>query len=103
MTEGKVKSTFSSIKRFYSELVWFSLGNLLFVSIWFAYDRQCVFWPKYVMFVWGISLVVTAYRQGIVEHYIAKLLSESQMKENKKTETAHKQKRVPLYKYWQNR
>lgn len=103
MTESDTQNTIISLKKFLTELVVFSLGNVLFTLIWFTYDRQCVFWPKYVMFVWGISLVASACRQGILEHYVTKLFIHTNKEEEHKQENPEakqKQTRVPLYKYW---
>lgn len=104
MTEAEVRKTVKSLKKFYGELVWFILGSGLFTLIWYAFDRQEGFWPKYIFLVWGISLIITAYRRGILDHYLSKLFVLTQEWEEEKVSEiiGHKrdQKRVPLYRYW---
>ncbi len=104
MTETEARKTVKCLKKFYSELVWFAMGNALFILIWFMFDRFGNFWPKYIFLVWGISLIVAAYHNGILDHYLSKLFILTQKWEDEKvteiTGRKKDQRRVPLYKYW---
>ena len=104
MTEIDARKAVKSLKKFYTDLTWFVLGSLLFTLIWLTFDRHEVFWPKYIFLVWGVSLIVTAYHRGVLDHYLSKLFLLTQEWEDEKiTEIsghANDQKRVPLYRYW---
>jgi hypothetical protein len=67
MTEGEVRKRVKALKRLYIDISWFLLGNLLFALIWLAFDRSGTFWPKYTLLVWGVALVLDAYRKGFID------------------------------------
>jgi hypothetical protein len=67
MNEQEVRKRVKALKGLYMDIIWFILGNALFILIWLAFDRSGSFWPKYIFLVWGVTLVVDAYRKGIFD------------------------------------
>ena len=69
MKEEEVRKKVRALKGLYMDVLWFVLGNILFGLIWLAFDGSTTFWPKYVFLVWGIVLIVEAYRRGVISFF----------------------------------
>lgn len=66
MTEQEVRKKVKDLKDVYMDLGLYTLLNALFILIWFFFDTGSVFWPKYILLVWGIALVIKAYRKQVI-------------------------------------
>jgi len=63
--EQEVRKKVKALKSFYKDLINFAVVNSALVLIWLTFDKTGTFWPKYVMLVWGIVLVIRASRSGV--------------------------------------
>ncbi|MBS0271739.1 MAG: 2TM domain-containing protein [Proteobacteria bacterium] len=66
LQEKEVRQKVKVLKRFYLDVVYFGVVNVLLALIWLTFDRTGTFWPKYVIVVWGVTLVFRAYRMGVI-------------------------------------
>lgn len=66
LTENDVRKKVKALKRFYMDMINYMIVNLALIVIWWTFDKTGTFWPKYVMVVWGILLLVKASRMGII-------------------------------------
>ncbi len=73
MKEEEVRQRVKALRGFYMDIIWFVLGNALFIFIWLAFDRRGAFWPKYIFLVWGATLLVEAYRKGILDFFSSRI------------------------------
>lgn len=65
MREDDIRKKIKILKRFYMEIINFIVVNAALVIIWLTFDRTGTFWPKYVLFIWGVLLVFKAYRMRL--------------------------------------
>ncbi len=65
MTEKDVRKKVKDLKSLYSNIILYVFLNTLFILIWFIFNRGETFWPKYILLIWGIALIIQAYRRGI--------------------------------------
>ncbi len=63
--EEEVRKKVKALKMFYKDLINFAIVNSVLILIWLTFDRTGTFWPKYVMLVWAIALVLRASRSGV--------------------------------------
>ena len=64
--EEEVRKKVKILKRFYTDIVNFLCVNVVLSLILFTFDRTGTFWPKYVMVIWGLALVLRASRMGVM-------------------------------------
>lgn len=65
MTDHEIRAKVKHLKFFYKELVNYALINSILVTLWLVFENKTVFWPKYVMLVWGLVLLFKACRHGV--------------------------------------
>jgi len=73
MKEERVRKRVKALKGFYMELTRFILANALFILIWLTFNRSETFWPKYILIVWGVALVIEACRKDIMPFFFSYL------------------------------
>lgn len=86
MKEQEVRKKVRALKGLYLELLSYAGVNAILILIWAIFDMSGVFWPKYVLVVWGLALMFKAYRYGIlplVFHRLAFLTPEWEEKKIK--------------------
>jgi hypothetical protein len=66
MKEYDVRQKVKALKSLYKDLSLYVAVNALFILIWAVFNRGETFWPKYILLIWGIALVVQAYRRGLL-------------------------------------
>lgn len=66
MKEQEAREKVKGLRGFLGDIVRFLFVNALFIFIWFMFDSSGAFWPKYVLLVWGIGLVIQGYREGVL-------------------------------------
>ncbi len=64
--EHDIRKKVKALKRFYMDVFNFIFVNFILILIWFTFDRTGVFWPKYVIVIWGIVLIFKASRMGVI-------------------------------------
>lgn len=77
--EEDIRKQVKSLKRFYIDIFTFAVVNAVLILVWFITDKGETFWPKYVMLIWGIALILKAYRMGLLPlffHQLSFLTSE---------------------------
>jgi len=100
MKEQDAREKVRCLRGFLGSMVRFFLVNTLFIFIWFMFDSSGTFWPKYVLLVWGIGLVIQGYREGaliLVLDYLSFLTPEwEQKKIEELTDRQHIQRKIRL-------
>jgi hypothetical protein len=100
LTEQEIRRKVKVLKRFYLDLTSYALVNLLLVFVWLAFDRSGVFWPKYVIVVWGLVLTGKAYWMGLFPLFFSHISFLTPEWEDKKVDEmmgkAPLQRKVPL-------
>src|SRR5260221_14680097 len=79
MTELEVRKKVKALKGLYLDLLSYAGVNSALIAIWLIFDQSGVFWPKYVLLVWGLVIAFKAYRFGLlplVFHRLAFLTPE---------------------------
>lgn len=66
MKEQEVRKKVKALKGLYLELFSYAGVNAILILIWATFDKNGVFWPKYVLVVWGLALTFKAYRLGLL-------------------------------------
>lgn len=66
MKKQEAREKVKSLRSFLMDILRFSLVNALFILIWLMFDSSGTFWPKYVLLVLGIGLVIQGYREGVL-------------------------------------
>lgn len=66
ITEQEIRVSVRALRRFYLDVINYVIINSLLVILWFVFEQDTVFWPKYVLAVWGIALLFKAYRLGMM-------------------------------------
>jgi len=64
--EEAIRKKVKALRRFYMDVINFVVVNFILVLIWLTFDKTGVFWPKYVIVVWGLILAIKAFRMGVV-------------------------------------
>lgn len=100
MKEQEAREKVKGLRGFLGNMVRFFLVNALFIFIWFMFDSSGTFWPKYVLLVWGIGLVIQGYREGVlilVLDYLSFLTPEWEEKKIEElTDRQHIQRKIRL-------
>lgn len=65
VSEEDIRKKVKSLKRFYMDSFTFAIVNVSLIFVWIIVDKSTIFWPKYVMLVWGLALAFKAYRMGL--------------------------------------
>lgn len=65
-TEQEVRRKVKSLKGFYGDLFTYGVVNLTLILVWLAFDGDGIFWPKYVLIIWGLVLVFKAYKLEVI-------------------------------------
>ena len=65
MRQQEVYKRVKSTKGLYRDLLWYGVGNSLFILMWFIFDRNQIFWPKYTLLVWGLALLIENFRKKV--------------------------------------
>lgn len=63
MVEEEIRKRVKSLKSLYMDVLWYILGSALFTLLWFIFDRNEIFWPKYIMLIWSIALLIEMIRK----------------------------------------
>lgn len=66
LTEEEIRKRVKTLKRFYMDLVVYTVVNVLLILIWLTLDRSWDFWPKYVIVIWGFALAFRACQLGLM-------------------------------------
>ena len=66
MNEQEVRKKVKALKGLYMELLSYLGVNAVLILIWATFDSNDVFWPKYILVVWGLALTFKAYRLGLL-------------------------------------
>jgi hypothetical protein len=66
MKEQEVRKKVKALKGIYREFLSYLGVNAMLILIWATFDMGEVFWPKYVIVVWGFALIFKAYRLGLL-------------------------------------
>ena len=69
-TEEDIRRKVRKIQQFYMNLLVFVGVNVFFSLIWLTSERGTPFWPKYIIVIWGILLIVKAFRMKLFSQYI---------------------------------
>lgn len=99
--EEEIRKQVKALKRFYMDGLVFIIVNAVLILVWALTDTSEIFWPKYVLLVWGLVLVFKAYRLGVL-HFFSNhfffLTSEWEEKKVKElTEGRQEQRRIQLH------
>src|SRR5690348_17270330 len=101
ITEAEARQHVKNLKRFYMDGLVFITVNVLLILVWAITDTSDIFWPKYVLLVWGLSLLFKAYRFGVlsfVSHHLTLLASEWEERKIKELSQNHgDQRRIQLH------
>lgn len=99
--EDEVRKQVKALKRFYMDGIFFAIVNAILIIVWLMTDTSETFWPKYVLLVWGMTLVFKAYRLGVLplfSHHFSFLTSEWEEKKIKELTQDHRnQRRIQLH------
>lgn len=100
LTEPEIRAKVRALKRFYNELLNYAIINALLIMIWFLFERNTHFWPKYVIVIWGFALIFKACRLGLIPLLFPHLSFLNAEWEEKKVEELMKkcplQHKIPL-------
>jgi hypothetical protein len=66
MAEEEIRKRVKSLKSVYIDVLWYLLGCAVFTLLWFIFDRNEIFWPKYLMLVWSIALLIEIIRKKAI-------------------------------------
>ena len=66
MVEEEIRKRVKSLKSLYMDVLWYILGSGIFTLLWFIFDRNEIFWPKYIMLVWSVALLVEMIRKKAI-------------------------------------
>ncbi len=92
----------AKLKKFYISVLKYLFFNTLFILIWLIFDQGNVFWPKYVMLIWGGSLAFKAYRADLLSFlstytkFLSKEWEERKIEELLAKEKPSSPQKVPL-------
>lgn len=75
-TEEEIRRRVKKLQKFYMNLLVFVGVNVLFSLVWLTSHRGTPFWPKYIIIIWGMFLIIKAYRMKIFSEYIPFLTPE---------------------------
>lgn len=75
-TEEEIRRRVKKLQQFYMNLLVFVGVNVLFSLVWLTSHRGTPFWPKYIIIIWGMFLIIKAYRMKIFSQYIPFLTPE---------------------------
>lgn len=80
-TKQDVEKHVIALKNFYGELTFYIATIALCSLFWLFKDGVgAEFWPKWIVFMWGISLFIKASKLHIIDFSIYKLLNEVRSK-----------------------
>lgn len=96
LREDEVRKKVKVLKRFYMDVVTFGIVNIVLILIWLTLDRTGMFWPKYVIVIWGIFLFSRAYRMGVMPFIFHRVAFLGQDWEDKKVREIMRQKNINL-------
>jgi len=101
--EEEVRKKVELLKQIYADGLMFAIVNVILIFVWTMVDKNTIFWPKYVIVIWGISLIFKAYLMGILPLFFNRLsFLTAEWEENKIKELTgshREQRRVPLHRY----
>lgn len=96
--EEQIRKKVKRLQRFYMNVINYFVFNTIFTLTWYIFDHENVFWPKYVMFIWGLVLFFKAYKIGIlpfVSEYTTFLTSEWEEKKIRELMGEENKKPIP--------
>ena len=64
--EEQIRQKVKRLQRFYMNVINYFVYNTIFILTWYVFDHDNTFWPKYIMFIWGIVLFFKAYKIGLL-------------------------------------
>ena len=100
MKEQEVRKKVKALIELYMDIISFAFVNTVLTIVWLAFDRSGIFWPKYVIIVWGIALTFKAYRLDVIRlflHHISFLTPEWEDKKvNELIGQRHVQRKILL-------
>ncbi len=65
MEEEEVRKKVRALRNFYRDVLHYVVMSGVLIGIWIIFDRSGNFWPKYVIILWGLGLVLLAMNKGI--------------------------------------
>ena len=97
----EIRQQVKALKRFYMDGLVFAVVNAILIAVWLITSVGDIFWPKYVLLVWGIVLAFRAYRLGLFplfSRYFYFLTAEwEEQKIKELTENHQDQRRIQLH------
>lgn len=66
LPEEDIRKKVKTLKKFYLDVINFVLMNIILALVWVTFDKTGTFWPKYVILIWGIFLILKAARMGVL-------------------------------------
>ncbi|HBG34418.1 MAG TPA: hypothetical protein DER04_02355 [Holosporales bacterium] len=66
MTGQEIRYQVRSTKGLFMDLFLYFFGNSLFILMWYVFDRNEPFWPKYILLVWGVALGIETLRKQVL-------------------------------------
>lgn len=64
--EELIRKRVKALRNFYLDCIHFVIVNFILILLWWSLDRSGSFWPKYVIVVWGVWLILKAFRKGVI-------------------------------------
>ena len=102
VSEEEVRKKVKALKRFYLDVINFTFINFVLILVWLTFDKTGTFWPKYILVIWGIVLILRAFRTGVVALMFPQVSFLSQRWEEQKVREFMRrrdfQRKVPLDK-----
>jgi len=82
--EQQIRRQVKKIRAFYMELLNYVGVNIVLIIIWSLTGEADEFWPKWVVLIWGMLLVIRGYRTGVFPAIMGRLHFMSEDWENRK-------------------
>lgn len=71
MSEESIRKRVQDLRSFYMECLNYAIVNVILILVWMFLGDE-IFWPKYVIIIWGGVLAFKAYRCGLYPVFIEK-------------------------------
>lgn len=92
MKEQEARKKVKALKGLYMDVLTYVFVNMILILLWLTFDRGGLFWPKYVIVIWGIVLGFKAYRKDVIPlvlHHISFLTPEWETKKIRELKGHH--------------
>lgn len=64
MKEEDIRKRVQNLRAFYTDCLNYAVVNVILILVWMILGDE-IFWPKYVILIWGGVLAFKAYRYGL--------------------------------------